>query len=91
MFVFQIVGSRGTVEVNPRSLMLTEGSVIGVMLAGATKVSQHNFLSISILVINKIWLSDCRSYYRNRFVIQYITYLNIWGPVFKDFIFIVNL
>jgi hypothetical protein len=35
----QVVGSRGTVEVNPRSLMLTEGSIIGVMLAGATKVS----------------------------------------------------
>jgi hypothetical protein len=27
------------VEVNPRSLMLTEGSIIGVMLGGATKVS----------------------------------------------------
>ncbi|KAF4517695.1 hypothetical protein B566_EDAN016521 [Ephemera danica] len=27
-----VVGSRGTVEVNPRSLMLTESSIIGVML-----------------------------------------------------------
>jgi len=34
-----VVGSRGTVEVNPRSLMFTEGSIIGVMLLGATKVS----------------------------------------------------
>lgn len=35
-----VVGSRGTVEVNPRSLMLTESSVIGVFLAGNTEEEQ---------------------------------------------------
>lgn len=29
---------------NPRSLMLTEGSIVGVMLAGATKVSFPTYL-----------------------------------------------
>ncbi|XP_067003260.1 quinone oxidoreductase isoform X2 [Anabrus simplex] len=32
-----VVGSRGSVEVNPRSLMMTESSVIGVMLMSATE------------------------------------------------------
>lgn len=48
-----MVGCRGTVEVNPRSLMLTEGSIIGVMLAGATKVSYptNHIYKIEILCV----------------------------------------
>jgi hypothetical protein len=52
-----VVGCRGTVEVNPRSLMLTEGTIIGVMLAGATKVSYVKIcceLLIKIFVIENI-------------------------------------
>ena len=48
---FQVVGCRGTVEVNPRSLMLTEGSIIGVMLPGATKVSYIKILYALLIIM----------------------------------------
>lgn len=35
---FQIVGSRGTIEINPRDTMMKETSIIGVALYNATNV-----------------------------------------------------
>ena len=32
VFIFQVVGNRGTVEINPRLLMPKESSIVGVML-----------------------------------------------------------
>lgn len=37
--LFQVVGSRGPTQINPRNLMLSESAVIGVALATATPVS----------------------------------------------------
>ncbi|PSN35328.1 hypothetical protein C0J52_17146 [Blattella germanica] len=52
-----VVGSRGTVEVNPRSLMLTEGSVIGVMMAGATKDETREAAQAILKGIDAGWVS----------------------------------
>ncbi|KAJ9584619.1 hypothetical protein L9F63_021037, partial [Diploptera punctata] len=52
-----IVGSRGTVEVNPRSLMLTEGCVIGVMLAGATKDEIKESAEVILQGIEDGWVN----------------------------------
>jgi hypothetical protein len=42
--------------VNPRSLMLTEGSIIGVMLAGATKVSfPYNLRHFTHCFLAMLW------------------------------------
>ena len=37
-FSFQIVGNRGTIEINPRETMAKESSIVGVMLGHATEV-----------------------------------------------------
>lgn len=39
LFSFQIVGSRGSIEINPRDTMMKETSIIGVALYNATKVN----------------------------------------------------
>lgn len=38
MMFFQIVGCRGSVEINPRDTMAKESSIVGVSLFSATKV-----------------------------------------------------
>ena len=35
----QVVGNRGTIEINPRETMAKESSIIGVMLGHATEVT----------------------------------------------------
>lgn len=35
----QVVGNRGTIEINPRDTMAKESSIIGVMLGHATEVT----------------------------------------------------
>ncbi|XP_021921683.1 quinone oxidoreductase-like isoform X2 [Zootermopsis nevadensis] len=52
-----VVGCRGTVEVNPRSLMLTEGSIIGVMLAGATKEETQETAEVILKGIESGWVN----------------------------------
>ncbi|GFG33812.1 hypothetical protein Cfor_03512 [Coptotermes formosanus] len=52
-----VVGCRGTVEVNPRSLMLTEGSIIGVMLAGATKEEAEETAEAILNGIDSGWVN----------------------------------
>ena len=37
--LLQVVGSRGSVEINPRDTMAKESSILGVALASATPVS----------------------------------------------------
>lgn len=39
MMFFQIVGCRGSVEINPRDMMAKESSIIGVALFSARKVT----------------------------------------------------
>lgn len=38
IFLFQVVGSRGSVHLNPRHLITKEGSVIGVKMTAVTQV-----------------------------------------------------
>lgn len=52
-----VVGSRGTVEVNPRSLMLTEGSLIGVLLPGATKEETKETAEVILKGIESGWVN----------------------------------
>lgn len=52
-----VVGCRGVVEVNPRSLMLTEGSIIGVMLAGATKEETQETAEVILRGIESGWVN----------------------------------
>jgi len=42
---FQVVGNRGTVEINPRETMAKESSVIGVMLGQASEVQNIKIVS----------------------------------------------
>lgn len=41
--VLQVVGSRGSIEINPRDTMAKESSIIGVALFCATKVKWNFF------------------------------------------------
>ncbi|XP_023702473.1 quinone oxidoreductase isoform X1 [Cryptotermes secundus] len=52
-----VVGCRGIVEVNPRSLMLTEGSIIGVMLAGATAEETQETAEVILRGIESGWVN----------------------------------
>lgn len=45
---FQIVGSRGSIEINPRDMMAKESSIIGVALFSATKVKSLRSVKISV-------------------------------------------
>ena len=38
MWTFQVVGNRGTIEINPRETMAKESSIVGVMLGKAGEV-----------------------------------------------------
>lgn len=38
--IFQVVGNRGTIEINPRETMAKESSIVGVMLGQATEVGK---------------------------------------------------
>ena len=42
---FQVVGNRGTVEINPRETMAKESSIIGVMLGQASEVQNIKIVS----------------------------------------------
>lgn len=45
-FHWQVIGCRGTIEINPRLTMAKESQILGMMLPGATEVSfrfSHNF------------------------------------------------
>ncbi|XP_069688395.1 quinone oxidoreductase-like [Periplaneta americana] len=52
-----VVGCRGTVELNPRSLMLREGSIIGVMLGGATKEDLKKTAEVILKGIDQGWVN----------------------------------
>ncbi|XP_063244827.1 zeta-crystallin-like isoform X2 [Bacillus rossius redtenbacheri] len=51
-----VVGSRGTVEVNPRSLMITEGSVHGVMLSQSTEEEEEEAGKVLMYGIEDGWV-----------------------------------
>lgn len=48
IYIFQVVGNRGTIEINPRETMAKESSIIGVMLAQASEVQNIKIRSQSL-------------------------------------------
>ena len=44
--IFQVVGNRGTIEINPRETMAKESSIIGVMLGQASEVQNSKKFSL---------------------------------------------
>ena len=55
---FQVIGSRGVVEVNPRDAMAREASIHGVMLFNSNQVKE-NRLFFSFVISHLIALSRC--------------------------------
>lgn len=45
IFIFQVVGNRGTIEINPRDTMAKESSIVGVMLGQASEVRKISNLN----------------------------------------------
>jgi NADPH2:quinone reductase len=39
-----VVGNRGTIEINPRVLMIKEVSICGIILACSSEVEEDNFI-----------------------------------------------
>lgn len=46
IFIFQVVGNRGTIEINPRDTMAKESSIVGVMLGQASEVRKISNLTL---------------------------------------------
>lgn len=38
VIIIQVVGNRGSIEINPRLMMMKESSIVGVMLSKTTQV-----------------------------------------------------
>ena len=51
--IFQVVGNRGTIEINPRETMAKESSILGVMLGQASEVQNSKN---SFLILVKLWV-----------------------------------
>jgi NADPH2:quinone reductase len=49
-----VVGNRGTIEINPRVLMIKEVSICGIILACSSEVEEDNFILQWIVFFFKI-------------------------------------
>ena len=45
--LFQVIGCRGTIEINPRSTMAKESSIMGVNLMTVTDVRQYRSTAVA--------------------------------------------
>ena len=53
--IFQVVGNRGTIEINPRETMAKESSIIGVMLGQASEVHNWKHIVTYIIISQILW------------------------------------
>ena len=59
---FQVVGNRGTIEINPRDMMAKESSIIGVMLGQATEVLTKLLMKIEYFIAYKSCVQTNNNY-----------------------------